>query len=142
MASLFDKLNLKGRTEIVVLDAPPAFEPQLAALEGVTVRRSLDEVEAVTFALAFVTEQEQLDQTAAAVAAKAMGDAVLWFAYPKLSSKRYHSPISRDRGWETLERLGFRPVRQVAIDEDWSALRFRPAEYVKSKGRGSAAPEG
>lgn len=26
---------------------------------------------------------------------------------------------------------GFRPIRQVAIDEDWSALRFRRVEFVK-----------
>ncbi len=27
--------------------------------------------------------------------------------------------------------VGFEGVRQVAIDEDWSALRFRRVEYIK-----------
>jgi hypothetical protein len=27
--------------------------------------------------------------------------------------------------------LGFDTVRQVAIDDDWSALRFRRVEYIK-----------
>jgi hypothetical protein len=29
-------------------------------------------------------------------------------------------------------RAGFDSVRQIAIDEDWSALRFRRVEYIKS----------
>lgn len=37
--------------------------------------------------------------------------------------------------WDVLIPLGFEPVAQVAIDEDWSALRFRPAGKVKHKGR-------
>ena len=34
--------------------------------------------------------------------------------------------------------FGFDTVRQVAIDEDWSALRFRRAEYIRSSGKGAA----
>mgnify|MGYP005835701873 CR=1 FL=1 len=30
------------------------------------------------------------------------------------------------------------PVRQVAIDEDWSALRFRRVEYIKTMTRSFA----
>ena len=30
---------------------------------------------------------------------------------------------------------GFEPVRMVAIDEDWSALRFRRAEFIKTMTR-------
>ena len=33
---------------------------------------------------------------------------------------------------------GFEPVRQVAIDEDWSALRFRRVEHVKTLTRSKA----
>jgi hypothetical protein len=33
---------------------------------------------------------------------------------------------------------GFEPVRMVAIDEDWSALRFRRVEFIKTLERGSA----
>ena len=41
----------------------------------------------------------------------------------------------RDRGWDTLAAQGFAPVRQVAIDDDWSVLRFRRREFVKGGGR-------
>jgi len=52
--------------------------------------------------------------------------------YPKGTSRRYKTNINRDRGWETVTGTGFRPVSQVAIDEDWSALRFRNVKFVKS----------
>jgi hypothetical protein len=131
MSAIFKKLNLKDQAEIVVLDAPASFEPEIAALEGVAVRRSADEVEQVQFSLAFVTRQEQINALAGQIAAKIEGDAVVWFAYPKGSSKRYRCDFNRDSGWDALGAAGFEPVRQVAIDEDWSALRFRRVEYIQ-----------
>jgi len=71
-----------------------------------------------------------------AIAKKAQGDAVVWFAYPKGSSKKYKSEINRDAGWQVLGDAGFEPVRMVAIDEDWSAVRFRRADFIKSLTRG------
>ena len=41
--------------------------------------------------------------------------------------------ITRDRGWEPVTAGGLRPVTQIAIDETWSALRWRPIELVKSR---------
>jgi hypothetical protein len=35
-------------------------------------------------------------------------------------------------GWDVIRNAGFDSVRQIAIDEDWSALRFRHVEYIKS----------
>lgn len=63
------------------------------------------------------------------------GDGVLWFAYPKGTSKRYKCDFNRDNGWEILGQYGFEPVRMIAIDEYWSALRFRRAEYIKTMKR-------
>jgi len=128
---IFEKLNLKDQAEVVVLHAPLSFEPQLAWLTDRRVVRDLGEVEAVGFALAFAYMKSELDALSAALAAKAEGDAVLWFAYPKRTSKRYKADFDRDNGWEVLRAAGFAPVRQVAIDADWSALRFRRAEFVR-----------
>jgi hypothetical protein len=49
----------------------------------------------------------------------------VWVAYPKKASRRYGCEFDRDTGWQALGDAGFEPVRQVAIDEDWSALRCR-----------------
>ena len=45
-------------------------------------------------------------------------------AYPKVSSKKYTTDYNRDSGWNLLGEWGMEPVRQVAIDQDWSALAF------------------
>ena len=132
MSKLFDKLNLKDHREILVLSAPASFESELAALIGVTVFRDPGKVETVRFALAFATTQVEVDHLAKLLSAKAEGDALLWFAYPKGTSKNYLCDFNRDTGWSVLKGAGFDTVRAVAIDEDWSALRFRRVEYIKS----------
>jgi hypothetical protein len=54
----------------------------------------------------------------------------LWLLYPKKSGG-IPTDITRDRGWEPLHDAGFLPVAQVAIDADWSALRFRRREEIR-----------
>ena len=135
MLSTFEKLNLKNHTQIIVLNAPQSFEPELAALHNVTILRSLQGLDGIQFSLAFVTKQKEVDTLAKGIAKKAKGDAVVWFVYPKGTSKRYKSEINRDSGWHVLGKAGFEPVRMVAIDEDWSACRFRRAEFIKTMTR-------
>jgi hypothetical protein len=129
--SVFKKLNLKQEQEILVVNAPSSFEPELLALEGVTVLRDPKKLKAIHFALVFATTQAEVDALSRVLASKAEGDAVLWFAYPKGTSKRYKCEFNRDTGWHAMRSAGFDTVRQVAIDEDWSALRFRRVEYIK-----------
>ena len=130
--TVFEKLNLKDQSRIVVLNSPESFEPELASLRDVTVRRDLKGGEDITFSLAFVTKQKEVDTLAKAVAKRVKSDAVIWFAYPKGTSKKYKSEINRDSGWRVLGESGFEPVRMVAIDGDWSAVRFRRVEFIKS----------
>jgi len=132
-ARVFDKLNLKEQREIVVLNAPDSFESELATLRNVRVVRDLAEVSGLTFALVFASRQKDLDKHSKAVAAKATGDAVLWFAYPKGTSKRHTCDFNRDTGWGVLTKSGFDTVRQIAIDADWSALRFRRVEFINHR---------
>lgn len=129
---LFKKLNLTGQRIIHVLDAPASFASELALLGDIDVRVALKARETTSFGLAFAVTQAQLDAASARLAAAADGDAVIWIAYPKGSSKRYRCEFNRDSGWTVLGAAGFEPVRQVAIDEDWSALRFRRAEHIGS----------
>jgi hypothetical protein len=135
MATVFAKLNLKDHKKIVVLDSPSSFESELAALEGVEVIRELKKAKQVTFSLAFVTTPDEIEGLAPKLALKAEGDAIVWFAYPKGTSKRYKSQIDRDNGWNALGHEGFEPVRMVAIDEDWSAKRFRRTSFIKNMTR-------
>ena len=135
MTRIFYKLNLKDQTEILVLNPPQSFEPELAALTGITVVREVNQARKMDFVLAFVTQQEQVDTISKIIAAKAEGDAMVWFVYPKGTSKKYKSSINRDSGWEIMGKADFERVRLVAIDEDWSALRFRRVEFIKTMER-------
>ena len=135
MSKLFDKLNLKDHREILVVNAPASFESELATLTGVTVLREPSDVKAFRFALSFATQQAEVDRLAKLLSAKAEGDALLWFAYPKGTSKKYQCDFNRDTGWSVMKSAGFDTVRAVAIDEDWSALRFRRVEFIKSATR-------
>jgi hypothetical protein len=131
MSELFDKLNFKGHSELLVVAAPGTFEAELARLEGVRVLRDPAQARGVRFTLAFVQKLAEVEALAKPLGALAEGDVVLWFAYPKQTSRKYACDFNRDTGWASVAAEGFEPVRQVAIDEDWSALRFRRSAFVK-----------
>lgn len=137
MTSVFAKLNLKQQ-EILVVNAPASFEPELRALKGVTVRRDPKKMQVIAFALAFATKQVEVDSLSNVLASKAEGDALLWFAYPKGTSKKYKCEFNRDTGWNAMRSAGFGTVRLVATDEDWSALHVRRVEYIKPSGMRSS----
>ena len=113
MASVFDKLNFKNQREILVLAAPPSFEPELRTLSGVSIVRDARKAKSIEFAIAFVTRRAEVDAAVKLIVPKSDGDVVLWFAYPKGTSKRVAGEINRDAGW--------------------SALRFRRTAYVGGK---------
>lgn len=56
-------------------------------------------------------------------------DSILWFAYPKGTSK-IKTDINRDIIRETGEEFGITTVTAISINDTWSALRFRPIERV------------
>lgn len=130
MRTVFSKLNLKDQTEILVMNAPASFEAELAKLGEVKVRRDPNKLRSLAFALAFVTRQAEVDAASSTLPNKLQGDAILWFAYPKGTSKKYKCDFNRDTGWNAMRAAGFDTVRIVAIDDDWCALRFRRNEFI------------
>lgn len=133
MATVFEKLNLKDHRQMLVLNAPASFEPELAKLPAATLHRDLERVTESAFTLAFVTKQSEVNALAPQIASRAKGDAIVWMAYPKGTSKKLKCDFNRDTGWAALNAAGFETVRAVAIDEDWTALRFRRSEFVKTR---------
>jgi hypothetical protein len=57
-----------------------------------------------------------------------------WVAYPKGN----RSDVNRDSLWPILAEHGMRPISQVAVDEVWSALRFRALEAAEPPFTGGA----
>lgn len=138
MTPLFKKLNLVVHSTILVLNAPDSFESELLLLEDRSILRKATSKTRAPFLIGFAVTQKELATVSNKMAKAAEGDAILWVAYPKGTSKNYSCEFNRDTDWEILGAAGFEPVRQVAIDEDWSALRFRRAEFIKSLTRNNA----
>jgi hypothetical protein len=133
MTEVFRKLNFKAQTPILVLGAPRSFAAELVAMKAATeIHTQAKKGLRYAFTLAFGEMRADIEKAGAEVATILEGDAVCWFAYPKGTSKKFKSDVNRDDMWELLSRFGIRPVRQIAIDDDWSALRFRREQYVKS----------
>ena len=142
MTPLFKKLNYKSQKVILSLNHPDSFLPELKAMsEEATIVDAISKVKEIGFVIVFATKQKEVDKAAEQIAKKAAGDAVIWFCYPKGTSKKYTSEFNRDNGWAKLGELGYEPVRAVAIDEDWSALRFRKPENIKTMTRYFAMTE-
>ena len=74
--------------------------------------------------VAFVTDRAALGDHLADVVTAASADRLTWVAYPK--SGQLGTDLNRDSLAALLTAQGVRPVRQVSIDDVWSALRFRP----------------
>jgi hypothetical protein len=145
MSPLFKKLNLGSQSTLYILEAPDSFDAELAQLTGLEIRRTYARGAKIEFALAFATSQTNLDALSAKIASAVEGDAIIWIAYPKGTSKKYQCDFNRDTGWTVIGNAGFEPVRQVAIDADWSALRFRKTEFIKKLNRSQSmaiSPEG
>ena len=72
------------------------------------MHRNFADAGIVDFAIGFGTTLDKVEAFAAGVKQHTAGDAVVWFAYPKSSSKRYTCEFNRDTGWESLGRAGLR----------------------------------
>ena len=84
------------------------------------------------FTILFVKNKTEFDKLMKPTINKIEYDSMFWVAYPKGTSK-IETDVNRDILWKLTEPYGLRPVSQVAIDSDWSAMRFRPIEKVKSR---------
>ena len=132
--TLFKKLNYKTQDSILALNHPESFEAELGAMEKhATVHRNLQEAgQVLDFVIAFGKTLEEVNELTSSIGPRLGEDAVFWFCYPKQSSRKYTCEFNRDTGWAIMAKFELEPVRQVAIDADWSALRFRHVDKIKS----------
>jgi hypothetical protein len=133
MKNLLDKLNYKGQKRISVINAEETFIRSISSeLKDVIIDQKIDPRYPYQFIIIFVKSVSEVERIAPVTLHNLMADGVLWFCYPKKTSKKYRSDIDRDHGWKVLNDSGLYGIRLVAIDEDWSALRFRNIKYIKS----------
>jgi hypothetical protein len=112
--SLAKKLNVKDGMKLRVIAKPSTVD-----LGDVTTTTSAGDG-----VLLFVKTIAELDAKASPFVDAAKQDRLAWLAYPKAG--QLGTDLNRDILWKHLLKQSIEGVRQIAIDEVWSALRFRP----------------
>jgi hypothetical protein len=123
MDEILRKMNYKTGTA-VVMGAPAEFGPTLAVWKRECPVAFAFAEEKPGFLLVFADSVRAFEAAVKPALARTSPSTVLWIAFPKKTSERYSSDLNRDVVWKLMEPLGFSPARNVAIDGDWSALRF------------------
>lgn len=132
--SLFEKLQLKDEKNLLIQGIPSSIEKQFAKLTYAKNVTPLLKSKKVEFALVFALSQQQLNNVMKEVFPALSAETKLWVAYPKTSSKIV-SDLNRDCSWDLLIKSGYESVRQVAVDNVWSAIRFKKVETIPNKDR-------
>jgi hypothetical protein len=126
---LVKKLRYKSG-QASVINAPEGYH---LGIETAASSDSGSGVGPFEFVQLFVNNAAELEDSLPSVLPLLEEDAVFWITYPKQSSK-VKSDLNRDTlAAAVQESTPYRPVSNVAVDEKWSALRFRLKEKVKSK---------
>ena len=99
MNPIFKKLNFKDQPQIHIVNAPESFKKHMSEMTFSTdVKTGLGGAKKVSFFLAFVTKQIEVDDLTTKVVSLIEGDGLIWFAYPKGTSKKYTCEFNRDNG--------------------------------------------
>ncbi|HTZ69747.1 MAG TPA: hypothetical protein VMB71_03765, partial [Acetobacteraceae bacterium] len=109
---------VKGNRRLAVVGAPADLESTLGAHD---VRAGVPKADVI---LLFTPNRARFDALVPSVLATSSRDAILWVAYPKLTS-RLAADLSRDIIHGLAPEYGLDTVSQIAIDNDWSALRLK-----------------
>src|ERR1700754_3315966 len=114
---VLERLQVKHGRSFIALNAPKNVQPAFAG----AVSAKADQADVV---LLFVSSRAKFDADLTAQLPKLKATAILWVAYPKLTS-----PLAGDLSRAIIHKAapahGLDTVSQIAIDEDWSALRFK-----------------
>ena len=110
---LESKLQIKEGQTVAAVHAPYALplNAKSAAADSADV------------VLLFVANLAELKERVGILTEAGRRGATLWLAYPK--AKQLGTDLNRDIIHDLMPAYGLDAVRQVAIDDAWSALRFK-----------------
>jgi hypothetical protein len=137
--SLAQRLVIRPGNRVAAINAPSGYRKTLGELPaGVTLSARLADADVV---LLFVRNRDEVAREWPAIAGSVRDSAVVWISYPKKSGPM-ESDLSRDAGWEPVGDTGFEGVSQVAVDDTWSALRFKRDRGLRAarEARGAFGP--
>src|SRR5256884_6047721 len=130
-SSMAKKLRLAPQHRVAVLNAPDGYIAQLSPgpSDVTTNLRPDQEYDAV---LLFVKDVEALRRLGPAAIRAAKSNGLLWITYPKGGQSGGVTDLPATPWWmqrdvlgEITSVTGYKPVAFVAIDNTWTALRFK-----------------
>lgn len=129
-SSLSKKLLIKQGKSVLLVNSPQYYICLLEPLPE-AVQISFDTSGNYDLIQLFVLNNLELKKELKNLQPYFQADTIIWIAYPKKTSG-----IATDLGmmssWEETSKYGLRPVASVAINESWTALRFRPYDQIKN----------
>ncbi len=131
---LREKLGYKAGQSVLLLDLPAGMPDPFEGVDHTAAQSKSAKLSKKKFdlVLAFTEDQAALAAAARTLLGSVAGDdAKIWLVYPKKSG-RIKTDLTRDSGWGPMFDAGYIVVSIAAVDETWSAVRFRPKHLVKS----------
>jgi hypothetical protein len=124
--SVAEKMFIRPNARCHFYNPPPGVEEMLGPLPAGAVQVEASPKSPADLILAFVANQAELEAALPILTPKLAPGGALWICYHKGTST-IKTDINRDTIWKYAESYGLKPNRQIAIDADWSALRFTAA---------------
>ncbi|MFB0918924.1 MAG: hypothetical protein QMB63_07660 [Clostridiaceae bacterium] len=144
MEKVLKKLGYKGEVPVLILNAPESFKSEAFSLFGEAPKEDFDDKKdknKFKFVMVFLYNLTDVEKYKKIALDALHEEGRVYLTYPKKSSKKYKSDISRDILWPMLGEFGYEPVSLFSVDDDWSAMRFKKAEDIKSMIRTVASTE-
>src|SRR5262245_24328866 len=120
-SSLAKKIKLKPGLKAAVIHAPENYVDALQHDGEISssLRGKFDWIQI------FIKNKAELDTMAPKAAQALKPESVLWITFPKGTSK-IQTDLTRDKGWDEVQKLNLKWINLVSIDETWSAFSMRP----------------
>jgi hypothetical protein len=111
-----EKLQAKNGRALALIQPPPGLDGAIGGARAPVAKADV--------ALLFARNRKSLEAGLAPLLKSLKPEAILWVAYPKLTST-LAGDLSRDVIHAWAPSHGLDTVSQIAIDNDWSALRLK-----------------
>ncbi|MCX7747730.1 MAG: DUF3052 domain-containing protein [Clostridia bacterium] len=138
MNPILKKLGLINQNPILIIKAPDEYKE---IMSGIEAEVDTSPVGQYKFIQIFAKDMDEALNLTPSASKALEEDGHIWLCYPKGASKKYKSDINREKTWEVFAPFEFEPVTQVAIDADWSAMRFKHVDKITAMKRKKAATE-
>ncbi|MEN0052773.1 MAG: YdeI/OmpD-associated family protein [Mucilaginibacter sp.] len=132
MSVLAKKFLIKPNSRWLLFNAPANYPDSLSPLPD-NVEITFNAEGAFNGIQLFVTDSVALATDLQIISPLLKDDTILWIIYPKKNSG-IKTDLEMMGSWDATTKYGLRPVASAAVNEVWTALRFRPIDQVKVSG--------